>query len=516
MATIGLATTAATVPSRVAPAAPASADADATLVWGKSTELLSFDPATAGDAASWQYLYLVYETLVEMDADLQPVPGLAESWEQPEPNVWVFHLRDGVHFSNGRAMTADDVVGSLERLMSPDLASFWVPQIGPVTSITAVDDLTVQVELEQPNSKFLGTMAGVSASILPILELEAGEFDPTTELLGTGPYVVAEHLQDESWTFEANPEYWQEGQPAFGNLQVQVIPDDTARIAALRDGRIDVAVFDTPDAPALLAGIADVATTVQNTTDVYVLHLNDVVESSPMADPLVRQAINIATDRGMINDLAMGGTAVVSAVTPPGFDDSCDPAALPSATASLDDARALLEESGVDGLEFDLLTTPAIPQLSAIAQVIQQNLEEIGVSVNVTELEYGEWNERVYIADPAEFDAALSFYAGYGDASMMPLYLDVERAVWPGLFLAPNPDLATEVRAAEGEEPGSPTRAERLAAVCEQADAAAAWNPLVTKPVVVAVDSGDVDAEIQPVEGYGDVLRFVGQFAPAS
>lgn len=510
-------TTAADAPagSHVA-GATRSADADATLRWGKSSELLSFDPAVAGDATTWQYLYLVYETLVEMGPDLLPAPGLAESWENPEPTTWVFHLRDGVRFSNGRQLTADDVVGSLQRLIDPELAAWWVPQMGDVTSVSAVDDRTVQIELAAPNSKLLGALAGVSASILPMAELNAAEFDPTTEMLGTGPYQVADHKQDESWTFDANPEYWRDGAPGFARVEVQIIPDDAALVAALRDGRVDVAFFDNPDAPALLAGIDGIETTVQNTTDLYVLHLNNVDESSVMADPLVRQAISMAIDHTMINDLALAGTAEVSAVTPPGFAESCDPASLPSAAGDLDAARELLDEAGVDDLEFDLLTTPVIPQLSLIAQVIQQNLDEIGVQVNVTELEYGAWNDRIYLTSPADFDAALSFYAGYGDPTMMPLYLDVERSVWPGSFLAPDAELADALRAAETAEPGSDERAELLATVCTLADTDAGWVPLLTKPVVVAVDTATVDATIQPVEGYSDVLRFIADFTPAA
>ncbi len=87
-----------------------------TMVWGKPAELIEFDPQTSLNGVSWQLLYLAYETLVEIGPELEIQPGLAESWDTPSDTEYVFHLRPGVTFSNGRAMTADDVVQSFERL----------------------------------------------------------------------------------------------------------------------------------------------------------------------------------------------------------------------------------------------------------------------------------------------------------------------------------------------------------------------------------------------------------------
>ena len=89
-------------------------------------------------------------------------------------------------------------------------------------------------------------------------ELSEGSFDPTKAMLGSGPFMVKEHLQDESWTLEKNPNYWREGHPKIDRLVIRIMPDDTTRIAGLREGRVDFATFENPDTPRLLKGVPNV------------------------------------------------------------------------------------------------------------------------------------------------------------------------------------------------------------------------------------------------------------------
>ena len=118
-----------------------------TLVWGKSLEMTMLDPHTALVGSAWQLQYLVYDTLVTMGDHFEVQPGIAESWEQPTPSTYVFHLREGVTFSNGRAMTAGDVAGSIGRVVDPKFGSWWACQMGSVKSVQAVDAKTVKIEL---------------------------------------------------------------------------------------------------------------------------------------------------------------------------------------------------------------------------------------------------------------------------------------------------------------------------------------------------------------------------------
>jgi peptide/nickel transport system substrate-binding protein len=132
------------------------------------------DPHTALVGSAWQLQYLVYDTLVTMGDHFEVQPGIAESWEQPTPSTYVFHLREGVTFSNGRAMTAADVAGSIGRVVDPKFGSWWACQMGSVKSVQAVDAKTVKIELDEPFTPLLPSLAASMTAILPMKELQEG------------------------------------------------------------------------------------------------------------------------------------------------------------------------------------------------------------------------------------------------------------------------------------------------------------------------------------------------------
>ena len=112
-----------------------------TITWGVKIEATGIDVQTNGQGPSRQLFSFVYEQLVDLNDDLVVVPGLAESWEQVDDTTYRFHLRQGVRFSNGREMTADDVVTSFERIIDPELGSYILNTVS-LQSATKVDDYT--------------------------------------------------------------------------------------------------------------------------------------------------------------------------------------------------------------------------------------------------------------------------------------------------------------------------------------------------------------------------------------
>ncbi|MGI5282407.1 ABC transporter substrate-binding protein [Nonomuraea polychroma] len=465
-----------------------------------------YDPQLADVATTWQLLSLSYETLVTVGPDFSVQPLLAEKWETPTPTEYVFHLREGVTFSNGRAMTADDVVGSLKRLLASK--SVWRGQLGPVKSVTTDGDDTVKVTLSEPYTPFLAALANVPAAILPMKEIEAKSVDPATTLLGTGPYEVENHRQDVSWTFKKNDKYWAEGKPAADTLNITIAPEEAARIAALQNGGAALATLGNVDSSAMLAGAKDVNVVTQATTDFYYLMLNTQApssRSSKFADPKVRQAITIALDPQQIADVALGGKGKPTAVTPAGLPGACDPAALPSASKSLDEAKKLLAEAGAQNLSFTLSIFNTEPA-PAVAQVIQQNLQQAGITVKIEQMDEASWSGKVYGKAPAEFDAALSWFAGYADPGMVTKWWNPETAGFNAGFMKPDKELNTLIDAANKE---TQQREKALAAVCAKADADAQMIPLVTRPATVAYRADALSPSLYATEGYGNVLRLV-------
>jgi peptide/nickel transport system substrate-binding protein len=452
----------------------------------------------------------VYDTLVSVDGDLNVIPALAESWEQPDETTYVFHLRLGVTFSNGRPLVADDVVGSIERILAPETAAFWANQLGPVASVEAIDDQTVQVTLERPYTPHLRSLAHISAAILPMAELRDGSFDPTMEFIGTGPFIEEEHLQDESWTFSANPSYWREGYPLIDTFIARIISDDNARIAALRDGSIDIALFENVDAPILLEGVEGVNVVEQETTDYYRVDVNAKSADSKLQDQLLRQAFNYAIDRDQIQAVALGGLGVPSGAVAPAYSDSCPPL-----ERDLDRALSLLEEAGVPNPAFELIASPVFPTFPPIAQVIQANLREINATVTIAQAEVGEWFERVFINDPATFDAAMSYHAGYGDPGNILNFYIPETAGFNKGYLLRNEELAQLTDEINQLNDG-PERDAKIMEACALIDEDANVIPLVTRPLVVAHREDQIDARIQALEAYVDPLRYVEEYSRIS
>jgi peptide/nickel transport system substrate-binding protein len=262
--------------------------ADKTLVWGKPAEITGFDVHVAGTVASWEMYQMVYETLLNTDENLKVEPALAESWEQTLPTTYVFKLRSGAKFSNGRPVTAADVAGSLQRIKNPETASYWSAQLGTIARIETPDDQTVKVELETPHPAFLPALAHISAAILPIQELKAGQFNPAKDMFGSGPFMVKEHKHDESWSLARNPYYWGKRLPVADELEALIIPDDSARVAALRDGRIDFTTFENPDIANMLSSAANIAVLPLKTTNYFRIDVNALSPKSAFNDQRVR------------------------------------------------------------------------------------------------------------------------------------------------------------------------------------------------------------------------------------
>ncbi|MGP4019576.1 ABC transporter substrate-binding protein [Saccharopolyspora sp. 5N708] len=466
------------------------------------------DPQLAEVATSWQLLSLSYETLVEMGPGFRIDPGLAESWETPSPTRYVFRLRPGVTFANGRAMTADDVVGSMRRLLAGQ--GVWRAQVGPVESVTKLDERTVEFVLARPYTPFLAALANVPAAVLPMVEVDNGSVDLSKTMLGTGPFVVDAHRQDVSWRFKRRPGYWAPGLPAADTVNVAIVPQEQTRMAALQNRSADLAMLGNVDAPRVFAGNRTIDVRPQAATDYYYLMLNTKAPDTKFADQRVRTAINIALDRPQIAAMATGGLGKPTGATPVDLPGACHPAQLPSATAGLERARQLLREAGAENLSFSLAIYSTEPA-PAVAQVVQQNLARIGIQVTIEQLDEGSWAGEVYGEVPARFDAALSWFAGYADAGMVPQWWNPDAAGFNIGFMRSNPALNQAIEAVNATTEGA-QRTAALQALCTAVDQDAQMIPLVTRPVVVAYRVDLVSPTVYAEEGYGNPYQRIAEF----
>ncbi len=190
-------------------------------------------PATAdknADIAASQ----LYDPLVFQDDDGTIVPALAESWEVSKDGTeYIFHLRKGVTFHNGEPFTADDVIATWKYGMDKDKGSAWPDRYSIAKSVEKIDDYTVRVTTDGPKPLLLVTMHDFW-SIIPNEYVEKVGIDEFQKKpIGTGPFMFVEWVKGDHITYQANPNYWREGQPRVEKVIFRFITESSTRVAAL-------------------------------------------------------------------------------------------------------------------------------------------------------------------------------------------------------------------------------------------------------------------------------------------
>jgi peptide/nickel transport system substrate-binding protein len=369
------------------------------------------DPHRASTESTFQVLNNVLETLTFYDDDMNLIPWLATSWEQSEDGLtWTFNLQEGVTFSDGSDLTAEDVVWSLERLVNPDIASGNSFRVGGAgTTFEVVDDYTVAITTESPIATLPNSLgANKSTGIMPA---DSADADGNIAVpVGSGPFVIANVEGTTSLRLERNENYWQEGLPYLDAIEITPITDDAARELALEGGEVDWIFTISPQNLESLQADENiiVETAPRLSYDYFGLNLS----REPFSDVRVRQAIAYAIDRDQICAGAFFGI--------------CEPTQGPTASGTpwyfpyspydrdLDAARALLEEAGyADGFDMSIMPVVGFEETIRGAQIVAQQLAEVGINVTVEQEEVATWLER---QANGEFDAFMWSWLGLTDA----------------------------------------------------------------------------------------------------
>lgn len=375
----------------------------------------SLDPQVTSSYSSLQIMNNVLETLTTFDADQNLVPSLATSWEQSEDGLtWTFNLREGVMFSNGREMTADDVVFTYERFLDPEGGfSGNASNIGPEgTVIEAVDTYTVAITHPEPIA-IAPILLGLNKATGIIAEESVADDGSIQIPVGTGPFMIAEVDGTSFIRLEKNPNYWQDGVPYLDAVEIQPIPDDTVRETALRGGEVDWVLAIAPQSYDSLVADEDifVETAPQLSYDYFGLNTN----REPFSDPRVRQAMAYAIDRDQICQAAFFGLCEALYGGPIGSGSPWQFDYEPYADApDLDRARELLAEAGYeDGFEMTWMPNSQVGETTRAAQVLQAQLSQIGITSDIIAPEWAEWLE---LQGGGDYDAFICSWNALKDA----------------------------------------------------------------------------------------------------
>jgi peptide/nickel transport system substrate-binding protein len=326
------------------------------------------------------FLLPVYEGLTALDADSVPVPSLASEWSQ-DGLSYTFVLRDGVTFHDGMQLDADAVVANFERWrMTPG------PNAGTyadIESVEALDAQTVRVVLSVPRPTWLAELASTAGMIVSPAALDAPDLDRNP--VGTGPYRYnATDSLENRYVYDRNDDYWNVDELSRypERWEVLAIPDQAARVNALRADEIDLAAVQG----AAIAELESAGVRVDLLPPNRLLALNILDragdEIPAFGDERVRRALAHAIDReAFVGALFPGGDGV-PAMQPfadgsVGHVDGLDA----QFTYDPDVARELLAEAGYgDGFEF---AVPVIPPFQAYAEALAGFLAEVGVTMNI-------------------------------------------------------------------------------------------------------------------------------------
>lgn len=385
--------------------APRQAPAGGTLRAGLGAEPDRFDPHHTTAYASFEVLENVYDTLVQPGADLTMEPALATSWTTSADQLtWTFTLRAGVTFHNGRALTADDVVYSLERIRDPKEAAGPSYRLANVNTITAKDPATVEITVKAPTPNLLTLIGGYKGmAIVPREIVDDGSID--TKPVGTGPFVFDSFNPGQGVVLIKNASYWQPGLPKLDRIELTTIPDPAVQLTSLTAGEVDWIDKVPPAELTALAGSAEVTLGRTPGSDYHYFALNQA--RKPFDDVRVRRAIAMAIDRESIAKAATFGAGTPNQTAIPKGNAWYHEFA--PFTGDLDAAKALLAEAGVEDLAIDFLVTSDFPETVTQAQVIESQLKAVGISVKITSVDFSTWLDK---QGKGEFDAFMLSWIG--------------------------------------------------------------------------------------------------------
>ncbi|MDR2155313.1 MAG: ABC transporter substrate-binding protein [Burkholderiaceae bacterium] len=374
-----------------------------TLHWAYQGDASSMDPMALNETFTTGFQSNIYETLFGYDKDLKLIPALAEAWYNPEPTKWLVQLRKGVKFHDGSPFTADDVIFSWKRSLTP--GSDMKGQGAKASDIRKIDDHTVEITTPTPNP-----ILPRDWTLIFMMSKSWSEKNNTTAATnvkdgqgnyanlhanGTGPFMLVERQPDVKTTLKRFAGYWNKDiKTHVDEVAFQPITQEATRVAALISGEMDIVqpvpvqdwqrlkgtkgvkVLNAPEIRSIFIGMDQFRDE---------LLYSNVKGKNPFKDRKVREAVVLAVDTGAINQKIMRGAArPLGSLVPTsvnGYDDSF------GAPIKPDPARAkkLLAEAGYpQGFEVTLnCTNDRYVNDEKICQAVAGMLAKVGIQINL-------------------------------------------------------------------------------------------------------------------------------------
>ncbi|WP_298019165.1 ABC transporter substrate-binding protein [uncultured Dysosmobacter sp.] len=346
----------------------------------------SLDPHKAVAAGTKEVMFNVFEGLMKPTSTGDLIPAVAEKYEVSDDRMtYTFTLREGVKFHNGDTVAAEDVVYSIERCADTSEGAPLVEAFSVIQKVEATDDRTVAITISEPSNEFISYM---TTAILP------ADYDQQdTAPVGTGPFKFVSRAAQDNIVLEKFGEYW--GTPAYlDKVTYKIIENADSLMMSLQSGAIDICSHLTSTQVAQLGDDFNVEEGTMNL--VQAMYLNNA--EKPFDDVRVRQALSYAIDKQGVIDLAFDGYgSPIGSSMYPAFGKYFVEELSNYYTHDVEKAKSLLAEAGYpDGFEMTITVPSNYQPHIDTAQVLVEQLKEVGVTAKIELVEWGTWLSDVY------------------------------------------------------------------------------------------------------------------------
>ena len=356
------------------------------VVYGMTQDLASLDPHVDTDAGTRDVVFNLYEGLVKPTSDGGFIPAVASDYIiSDDAKTYTFTLRDGITFHDGTPVTIEDVKYSIDRYAEIQGESSAFSSL--VDSVEVQDDKTLVVNLKESYSEFLPMM---TIAIIP----QSNE-DPAGNPIGTGPFKYVSYTPGQNLELEKYDSYWQEGVPSLDSVEFKFIADVDTAFVELQAGTIDILKYLTA-AQAETLGDEDYNIVQGSMNLVHAMYLNSAYE--PLSKTEVRQALCYAVDRDAINNFIFGGKShIIGSHMIPAMSKYYEPEAETVYSYDPEKAKELLADAGyADGFDLEITVPSSYSQHVDSAQIIADELSQVGVNVTLNQVEWSTWLQDVY------------------------------------------------------------------------------------------------------------------------
>ncbi|HEX5432893.1 MAG TPA: ABC transporter substrate-binding protein [Candidatus Angelobacter sp.] len=362
--------------------------APGTLVMDIESSPVNLDPRVGTDSQSERIAELIFDPLVRKDDHFNLLPWVAQSWDTPDPRTYVFHLRNGIVFHDGRPLTARDVKWTLDSYKNGTIVSIRAATYRHVIKVDAPDDYTVVVHLDEPDSTLLWNLSDGAFGIVPY---GSGK-ELTVKPIGSGPFRFVSLQQDSNVILERNDHYWATP-PSIERIRMNVVPDATTRALELRKGSADLVATNSLGADMVNTLRRDPHIRVQREPGTALVYLAFNLRDPILKDVRVRQALAYAIDRRPILDYLFGGFGrLADSVLPP--EHWAYYGNVQHYPYSPEKANELLDEAGFprgkNGIRFHLtFKTSNTEETSRLLPVaLQEQFKKVGIALDIRTFEF--------------------------------------------------------------------------------------------------------------------------------